>query len=199
MLQPSEAQIRDQIETNVFAPLLITRACLPSFRAQHNGTIVNISSTSGMTGNAGYNLYAASKFALEGASESLAAELAPFNIRVLVIEPGAFRTNFQAAVQSPESGVSEPYRGTPADEIAKRISSMHGKEAGDPAKAGRLIVEAVTGTGVAGEVKGTGVLRLPLGKDAVQRAYTKINGMKENVEKVRHVSESAVFDELMEK
>jgi NAD(P)-dependent dehydrogenase (short-subunit alcohol dehydrogenase family) len=152
-----------------------------------------------MTGNAGYSLYAASKFALEGASESLAAELAPFNIRVLVIEPGGFRTNFQAAVQSPETPVSEAYKGTPADEIAKRMPAMHGKQPGDPRKAGRLIVEAVTGTGLAGETKGMGVLRLPLGKDAVQRAYTKIDGFRENVEKVKHVSESAVFDELLEK
>lgn len=152
-----------------------------------------------MTGNPGYSLYAASKFALEGASESLAAELAPFSIRVLLVEPGGFRTNFQAAVHTSASGVSEPYKGTPADKIAKRMAGVHGKQAGDPAKAGRLIVEAVTGTGVAGEVKGMGVLRLPLGKDAVQRAYTKIDGLKENVEKVRHVSESAVFDELIEK
>jgi hypothetical protein len=152
-----------------------------------------------MTGNPGYSLYAASKFALEGASESLAAELAPFNIRVLLIEPGGFRTNFQAAVHGSDSGLSEAYQGTPADEIAKRMADTHGKQAGDPAKAGRLIVEAVTGTGVGGEVKGMGVLRLPLGKDAVQRSYRMINGLTENVEKVKHVSETAVFDELIEK
>lgn len=71
---------------------------------------------------------------------------------------------------------------------------MHGKQTGDPAKAGQIIVEAVTATG---RGKGAeGYLHLPLGKDAVQRAYTKINSFSANVESVKHISESAVFDEL---
>lgn len=75
------------------------------------------------------------------------------------------------------------------------MQGVHGKQPGDPAKAGRIIVGAVTGTGVAGEVKRLGLLRLPLGKDAVQRAYTKMDSWRENVDKVKHVSESAVFEE----
>ena len=179
------------METNLFGALAVTRGCIPTFRAQKSGTIVNISSTSGISGNAGYSLYAASKFALEGASESLAAELAPFNIRVLVVEPGGMRTNFQAAVQSEE--VSEPYKGTPADQIAQRMRGVHGKQAGDPEKAAQAIVEAVTGTERGADVEGQ--LRLPLGKDAVQRAYTKIKNFGENVERVKHISESVVFDD----
>ena len=102
-------------------------------------------------------------------------------------------------MQSPETAVSEAYKGTPADEIAKRMPAKHGKQPGDPRKAGRSIVEAVTGTGFASETKGMGVLRLPLGKDAVQRAYAKIEGFRENVGKGKRISESAVFDELLEK
>ena len=158
---PSMSDIRAQIETNLFGLLAVTKGCIPTFRSRRSGTIVNISSTSGMTGNAGYSLYAASKFAVEGASESLAAELAPFNIRVLVVEPGAFRTNFQAAIQSPDQ-VSEPYRGTTADLIAQRISSTHGKQPGDPQKAAATIVEVVTGSGRGKDVEGQ--LRLPLGE-----------------------------------
>lgn len=183
-------QMCDQIETNLIAALVVSKGCIPTFRSKRSGTIVNISSTSGISGNAGYSLYAASKFALEGASESLAAELAPFNIRVLIVEPGGFRTNFQAAVQSPE--LSEPYKGTPVDQMAQRMAGMHGKQAGDPAKAGQAIVEVVTGSGRGKDVEGA--LRLPLGKDAVQRAYTKINSFSANVEKVKHISEWAVFD-----
>ena len=187
------SQIRAQIETNLIGLLAVCKGCIPTFRSQRSGTIINISSTSGMTGNAGYSLYAASKFAVEGASESLAAELVPFNIRVLVVEPGAFRTNFQAAIQSPEE-ISEPYKGTPADLIAQRISSTHGQQPNDPQKAGQALIEAVTGSGRGKDVEGC--LRLPLGKDAVQRAYTKINDFSSNVEKVKHISEWTGFDEV---
>ena len=146
-----------------------------------------------MTGNAGYSMYAASKFAIEGASESLAAELAPWNIRVLVVEPGAFRTNFQGAVMESAGGLPEAYVGTPADEIRKRISSSHGKQPGDPDKAADAIVEAVTGNGRGKDVQG--LIRLPLGKDAVARANAKFANFKENVDKVKHISESVLFPE----
>jgi NAD(P)-dependent dehydrogenase (short-subunit alcohol dehydrogenase family) len=82
------SDLRAQFDTNVFGALAVTKGCIPHFRNNRNGTIVNISSTSGISGNAGYTGYAASKFALEGASEALAAELAPFGIRVLIVEPG---------------------------------------------------------------------------------------------------------------
>ena len=179
------------METNFFGAIAVTKGCIPSFREQKSGTIVNISSTSGISGNAGYPLYAASKFALEGASESLAAELAPFNIRVLIVEPGGMRTNFQAAVQSEE--VSEPYIGTPAHQLAQRMRGVHGMQAGDPEKAAQAIVEAVTGAGRGVDVEGQ--LRLPLGIDAVQRAYAKIQNFGENVERVKHISESVVFQD----
>jgi hypothetical protein len=75
------------------------------------------------------------------------------------------------------------------------MAGVHGHQPGDPAKAGRIIVEAVTGTGAAADVKGNGLLRLPLGKDAVQRMHTKIEALRKNVEAVKNISESAVFDE----
>jgi NAD(P)-dependent dehydrogenase (short-subunit alcohol dehydrogenase family) len=184
--------LRAQFETNIFGALAVTKGCIPYFRSNRNGTIVNISSTSGMSGNAGYAGYAASKFALEGASESIAAELAPFGIRVLIVEPGGLRTNFQAAVHA-RNEVSEPYKGTVADQLAERMRGVHGKQPGDPEKAGQAIVEAVTKTGRGADTEG--LLRLPLGKDAVIRAQTKISSFSKNVEKVKHISEWAVFDE----
>ena len=192
------------METNFIAPLAITQACLPHFRSLKDtpsgSAIINISSTSGIAPSPGYSLYAASKFALEGSSEALAAELAPFNIRVLIVEPGGFRTNFQSVASSHEPTCSAPYEGTPADTVAKRMRTVGGKEPGDPVKAGQAIVEVITGVskveGLEGKGKDAeGALRLPLGKDAVQRALGKAKSFAENVEKVRGISEWAVFEE----
>jgi NAD(P)-dependent dehydrogenase (short-subunit alcohol dehydrogenase family) len=81
-------------ETNFFGTLNVIQAVLPTLRAQRSGHIVNISSVAGMTGIPGCGLYAATKFAMEGLSESLSHEVAPYNVRVTIVEPGAFRTEF---------------------------------------------------------------------------------------------------------
>src|SRR5256885_1439519 len=85
-------QFRAQLETNLFGPLNVTRAVLPVMRAQRSGLVVTISSTAGLIGQAFCTAYAASKFALEGWSESLTPEVAPFGIRTMLVEPGFFRT-----------------------------------------------------------------------------------------------------------
>lgn len=83
---------RQQMETNFFGLVAVTKAVLPVMREQRNGTIINVGSVSGLLGFPGYAPYAASKFAVEGFSESLRHEMAPFGIRVVLIEPGSFRT-----------------------------------------------------------------------------------------------------------
>jgi NAD(P)-dependent dehydrogenase (short-subunit alcohol dehydrogenase family) len=93
----SDADVRAQFETNVFGTMSVTRAVLPIMRAQRSGRILNMSSMAGYIGGTHYAAYAASKFALEGFSESLAAELAPFGIFVTMLEPGFFRTDFLRA------------------------------------------------------------------------------------------------------
>ena len=90
----SEAQARAQMETNFFGALWVTQAALPQMRAQHRGHIVQVSSIAGVVGPARFGLYAASKWALEAMSESLAKEVAPFGIHVTLIEPSAFRTDW---------------------------------------------------------------------------------------------------------
>ncbi|KAK4499749.1 hypothetical protein PRZ48_007935 [Zasmidium cellare] len=185
----SEAEIHDQMETNFFGPLRTIKGALPYFRAQKAGTIINISSTSGVTGFPGFSLYAASKFALEGASESLYGELAPFGIRVLVVQPGAFRTNFQGAGTGP--ALSKTYLGTTVDTILQRVIGNGGKERGDPDRAAKAIVEAVT---YEGDGKATrDLLRLPLGEDALARAKAKTDDFSGNVDRVKHIAQSAVF------
>jgi NAD(P)-dependent dehydrogenase (short-subunit alcohol dehydrogenase family) len=87
-------EIKSQYETNVFGPMRVTQAVLPGMRKQHSGTIVNISSGAGRAGYPGASVYVSSKFAIEGLSESIAFELEPFGIRVILVEPGVIRTNF---------------------------------------------------------------------------------------------------------
>jgi len=181
------------METNFFGALAVTKGAIPFFREQRHGTIVMISSASALTGTPSQSLYSASKFALEGASESLAEELKPFGIRILVVEPGAFRTNFQSAVEKPEGVMSEAYRGTTADLTAQRITAGHGRQDGDPVKAAKAIVDVVTGQGAGKDLQG--VFRLLLGKDAVVRAHVKIKSLMEDTENTTSISNWASFNE----
>lgn len=162
-------------------------------RARRSGTIVNVSSIAGQDAQPSCGLYAASKFALEGLSESLSHELAPFNIAVLVVEPGAFRTNFLSAVQIPEKGVSEAYGGGPVQNALDKFDTIRGKQKGDPEKGAARIFEAVTGQGLAGRLKGK-VLRLPLGPDCVGRIEKKLTSVSADLEAAREVALSTDYD-----
>lgn len=93
--EASEAEIRQQMDANFFGAVNMTRAVLPTLRAQRSGYIINVSSEGGFLSAAGWGLYSASKYALEGFSEALAQEVAPFGIRVTVVESGAMATNLE--------------------------------------------------------------------------------------------------------
>ncbi len=181
------------METNFFGALAVTKGAIPLFRQRRSGTIVMISSASGFSGTPSQSMYSGSKFALEGVSESIAEELAPFGIRVLIVELGAYRTPFQSAVDKPTDVMSEPYKGTISDKTAQRITAGHGRQAGDPVKAAQAIVEVVTGTGRGADL--SDVLRLPLGRDAVTRAQVKMKSFSHDMEKGKELAEWAVFDE----
>ncbi|EAU32766.1 hypothetical protein ATEG_07382 [Aspergillus terreus NIH2624] len=181
-----------QFETNFFGPLRLIRALLPSMRTRGGGTIVNVSSIAGQDGLPSCGLYAASKFALEGLSESLARELAPFNISVLVVEPGAFRTNFLTAAVKNETGLSEAYRGTPVDAVLGKFDSMQGTQVGDPVKGVARVFEVVTGEGQAGSLKGK-ILRLPLGSDCVARIEAKLQSLSHDLGAAREAALSTDY------
>jgi NAD(P)-dependent dehydrogenase (short-subunit alcohol dehydrogenase family) len=154
-----EAELRAQMETNFFGAVAVTRAALPQLRAQGEGAVVNISSMGGQMSFAGFGAYSASKFALEGLSEALAGELAPFGIKVLIVEPGAFRTGFAGAGamrHMPVMAEYQPVVGGTRD----FAHGMHATQAGDPMKAAAAIEQAL-----AAEVT---PLRLQLGRDAVE-------------------------------
>lgn len=125
-------------------------------------------------------------------SESLAIDLAPFNIRLLVVEPGIFRTKFAASVLTPAAGLTKAYEGTPLHQIQQGFLSLDGKQPGDPAKGAARVIEVINGTGMgAGK---TGLLRLPLGPDCVQRAREKIASLQRNVDAMEEISMSTNVD-----
>ncbi|OEK07265.1 oxidoreductase [Roseivirga misakiensis] len=160
-----EDELRAQMETNFFGAIAVTKAILPHMRDQKSGAIVNMSSMGGQMSFGGFGPYSASKFALEGASEALAQEVAPFGIKVMIVEPGAFRTDFagSALKHMPEmDAYKEIVGGT--REFAQ---GMDQTQEGDPAKAAIAIDKALAAENTP--------LRLQLGEDS-------INAIKEHSE-----------------
>jgi NAD(P)-dependent dehydrogenase (short-subunit alcohol dehydrogenase family) len=152
-----DGELRAQMETNFFGAANITRAVLPVLRAQKRGSIVNISSLGGQLSFAGFSAYSASKFALEGVSEALAREVARFGIKVLIVEPGQFRTNL-AGNSMRHMPVLEAYRAVIA-ETRNFARNMHGAQEGDPRKAAAAIEAALDSPNTP--------LRLQLGADSI--------------------------------
>ncbi len=137
----SDRQMRLQMETNFFGPLNVTRAILPTMRAQRSGHIFTITSAAGLIGQEFCAAYAASKIALEGWMESLHFDLAPYGIGTTVVEPGFFRTELLVEGASsiwPELSISD-YQERTSSTIAA-WKAMNGKQGGDPAKLGQALV-----------------------------------------------------------
>ncbi|KAA6463044.1 SDR family NAD(P)-dependent oxidoreductase [Acidobacteria bacterium AB60] len=152
-----EDELRALMETNFFGAMAVTRALLPHLRHRGRGAIVNISSLGGQLSIAGFGSYSASKFALEGISEALAQEVKPLGIKVLIVEPGQFRTNLAGVGMRfmPEIEAYSESAG-PTRQFAR---SSHGTQFGDPYKAARAIDVAL------GDPNPP--LRLQLGQDSV--------------------------------
>ncbi len=140
--EATEAEFMPVFETNVFGLLRVTRALLPQFRKQKSGHIVNLSSIAGLIGSPGWGYYNASKFAVNGLSEALAAEMAPLGVSVTVVEPGPFRTDFLGrSGQEAKQRIAE-YDAT-AGKTRGYLNTQSGKQAGDPVKAVEAIIAAV--------------------------------------------------------
>ena len=152
-----EAELRAVMETNFFGAVAVIRAALPLLRAQRRGAIVAVSSLNGQSSIAGIGAYSASKFALEGLCEALAAELAPFDVKVLIVEPGAFRTGILGSALRTMPAM-DAYHGTVGG-TRDRLHQLHGVQPGDPAKVPPAVARALTAERTP--------LRLQLGADAV--------------------------------
>ncbi|HMI66529.1 MAG TPA: oxidoreductase [Cyclobacteriaceae bacterium] len=137
----TDEQVRSQLETNLYAPIEITRIVLPYMRKQRSGRILQISSIGGRVGNAGISIYQAAKFGLGGFSEALAKEVAPLGIRVTSVEPGGFRTDWAGSSMSFATKV-EGYE-TTVDQRAEIFSSGKFVPVGDPDKAANVMIELV--------------------------------------------------------
>lgn len=182
----SDAESRHQMETNFFGLVEVTQAALPFMRAQKRGHIVNISSVAGYMGIRGMSLYSASKFAVEGFSESLAAEAAHLGIRVTIVEPGAFRTNWSSNTAIVRSAkVIADYAPT-AGAIRTGLEKMDGHQENDPAKGAEAIIAAVNAENPP--------LRLPLGADSVRYLREKLAAVAKELDTWESVASSTRFD-----
>jgi NAD(P)-dependent dehydrogenase (short-subunit alcohol dehydrogenase family) len=181
--ETSEAELRALFEPMFFGAVAMTQAVLPQMRERRSGTIVQITSVGGLTTAPGFGPYCAAKHALEAVSEALAGELAPFGMRVLIVEPGAFRTRlFGSAFRTmpPLPAYAETVGATRA-----YAEQQAGAQAGDPAKAARAIVDAVDA--------GAPNLRLPLGADAVFAIRTKLARVTKDVNSTERVAVATAF------
>ncbi len=140
-----DADVRELFETHFFGSVAMIKAVLPGMRARRSGAIVNISSIGATVTPVGSGYYAAVKAAVEGMSGALRGELAPLGISVTVVEPGAFRTDFAGRSLTQSARVIDDYAGT-AGQRRKENDTMHGNQAGDPAKAATAIIAAVEST-----------------------------------------------------
>ncbi|KAF2119649.1 hypothetical protein BDV96DRAFT_350434 [Lophiotrema nucula] len=197
----SMEESKTQMDTCYFGPLALIKAVLPHMRERRSGTIVNVTSVAGLNGLAACGLYAASKFALEGTSESLAVELAPFNIRIIAVEPGAFRTEFLSSANliMPGGGREwiKDYQGeNPASAVIQKMKSVAGKQPGNPQKAAERMWEVIAGTGMGEPLKGKGigkVLRVLLGSDSLGRITIAIEMRQETLKDLDAIAKSCDY------
>lgn len=159
-----EADLRHNFETNFFGAVNLTRAVLPTLRGQRSGVIVNISAAAAISNYAGFGAYGASKAALEFASEALREELRGFGIRVMVVQPGPFRTDFISRSLK-RVACSQPEYEASVGKFAAMLGKMSGRQTGDPAKAAGVILDAACSENPP--------LRLVLGKYAQDKVRRK--------------------------
>ncbi|GAA2732489.1 oxidoreductase [Streptomyces nogalater] len=182
--ETTDQELRDLFELHVFGPTALVRAVLPHMRERRSGAIVQMSSMGGQMSFAGFGAYSGTKFALEGISEALADEVAEFGIKVLIVEPGAFRTSLFGAGRagaSPDSGVYAK-----VSETRGFISGGDGTQPGDPAKAAAVILAAL-------EAERT-PLHLPLGDDGVTAVLGHLDQVRAEVTEWEKQTRATGFD-----
>ena len=178
--------VRAMFETNVFGLVDMTKAVLPIMRAQKSGLVVNISSIGGITSFAATGYYHGTKYAVEGISESLAIEVKPLGIDVLVVEPGPFRTNWAGPSIKQSATRIDDYAAT-AGERRKQTEARSGNQAGDPVRAAQAIIDAA--------LSDTPPLRLLLGKAALELARKKVTSLTHDFDAWEKTTIGADFPE----
>ncbi len=178
----ADAEFAHQMDTNFHGAAWVIGASLAGLRKRGGGRIINISSQSAVIGYAGLSVYSASKFALEGLSESLRAELAPFGIHVTIVEPGGFRTDW-AGRSLIHTTTGLPEYAEFNDQASRTYARMHGHQPGDPALAARVLADLAE--------MDDPPQRLVLGAAAVKAITRALAARIEEIERWAHLSRAA--------
>jgi NAD(P)-dependent dehydrogenase (short-subunit alcohol dehydrogenase family) len=181
-----EGEVRAMFETNFFGLVAMTQRVLPGMRRRRHGSIVNISSIGGLVGFPGVGYYNATKFAVEGLSEALAKEVAPLGIKVLVVEPGPFRTDWAGRSIKRSSGPIQDYVET-AGAFSDRIKNGNGRQVGDPVRACEAIIKAVESDNAP--------LHLTLGRIALDTARSKVDQLRRDLDSWEETTLGADYPE----
>ncbi|MEV7037810.1 oxidoreductase [Amycolatopsis sp. NPDC051061] len=177
-------ELRALMDVMFFGAVAVTKAVLPHLRAQGSGTVVQISSMGGQLSMPGYGAYCATKYALEGLSEALAEEVKPFGVKVLIVEPGAFRTEFGGGRMHRSRTIDAYAVSTSGTRDA--VETMDGTQPGDPVKAAAAIVRAVGSDDAP--------LHLALGADAVEAIRAQHESLAADLAAWEDVSRSTALD-----
>ncbi|MER6983897.1 oxidoreductase [Streptomyces carpinensis] len=183
--ETTEQELRDLFDVHVFGPAALTRAVLPHMRERRSGAIVQMSSMGGQMSFAGFGAYSGTKFALEGMSEALADEVAEYGVKVLIVEPGAFRTSLFGSGRAGMSADSGVY--AKVDETRGFVAGGDGTQPGDPAKAAALIIAALESDDTP--------LRLPLGDDAVTSVLGHLDQVHGDIAAWEKRTRATAFDD----
>jgi NAD(P)-dependent dehydrogenase (short-subunit alcohol dehydrogenase family) len=168
--ETTDAELRSLFDVHVFGPAALVRAVRPHMRSRRSGAIVQLSSMGGQLSFAGFSAYSATKFALEGMSEALAAEVRPLGIKVLIVEPGAFRTALFSNISA--SAQIADYTAT-VGPTRHMIETGNGTQPGDPARAAAAILTALDTDATP--------LRLPLGDDALDAIFSHLDSVRTEI------------------
>ncbi len=180
--ESDEEDVRRLFEINFFGLMRVTNAVLPLMRAQRSGTIVNMASIAGLNGFASVGYYSASKFAVEGISEALASEVRPFGIRVLLVEPSGFRTEWARSANEVRHPITD-YDKTPLRQQVAHARTSDTPQSGNPAKAAAAIIHDVE--------KGGPNLHLPLGAGSIVATLAKLDAVKAEYESLESIARGA--------
>lgn len=183
--EATDPELRALMDLHFFGPAALTRLVIAHMRGRGSGDIVQMSSMGGRTTFPGVGAYSATKYALEGWSEALAAEVAPFGIRVMIVEPGAFRTGFNNAGAIMTSEPLEAYADQ-LEPLRRTFEEQAGQQPGDPAKAAAAIIRALAADHPP--------LHLVLGSDAAELVGTSLKEQQAELAEWETVSRSTDFD-----
>ncbi|MEU3188238.1 oxidoreductase [Streptomyces sp. NPDC006923] len=186
--EASDEAARSVYDVNVFGTLNVQRAVLPVLRAQRSGHLINISSVGGLVGSPGWGLYNSTKFAVEGFTEALSKEVAPLGVRVTLVEPGYFRTDFLDGTSlHTEGSVIHDYDGT-SGAMRRTATQRNHEQPGDPVKAAAAILRITE--------EEQPPLRLLLGSDAVTNVEAKVDQLRGDINTWRELSLSTDHDDV---